>query len=281
MSALDLESRSLAQFDNLVESGELLWVETRPIYVRSETLNFQFRVAGSLKRKPRTSHLSTVENAFADEDPRFSLGLYGGRHKLILNKYCVVRPQFVLHTVDFEPQRDALNGFDLGAARTVLCSLESSFMVIFNCGHDSGASVGHKHLQIIPRPPPTEHELFPDRYISGQAGNAHQVPGIPFDHSVHAITADTSGESLLQIYNDLRSSLRLGPEAPHNVILVREWMMVIPRSKAGNGMMSANAAAMLGMVWVNSEEEYEAWVKHGPLNALLEFGVPRRELWHR
>lgn len=44
----------------------------------------------------------------------------------------------------------------------MLSRLESENIVIFNCGVDAGASQGHKHLQILPRPAREEFELFPD-----------------------------------------------------------------------------------------------------------------------
>tara|TARA_R110002060_G_scaffold10893_3_gene16057 strand:+ start:2087 stop:2413 length:327 start_codon:yes stop_codon:yes gene_type:complete len=86
----------------------------------------------------------------------------GPSHKLILNKYCVVRPQYVLHTTSFTPQADHLNVVDFAAAWNVLSRLESRHMVIYNCGVEAGSSIGHKHLQVLPRPEKEEFELFPD-----------------------------------------------------------------------------------------------------------------------
>jgi len=62
--------------------------------------------------------------------------------------------------------------------------------------------------------------------------------------------------------------------AGHNFLLTEDWMLVIPRRKGRKGILSANAAAMAGMVWVISEEEVRQWVEAGPMNLLCEFGVP-------
>lgn len=35
-------------------------------------------------------------------------------------------------------------------------------MVIYNCGVEAGSSIGHKHLQVLPKPEKEEFELFPD-----------------------------------------------------------------------------------------------------------------------
>lgn len=126
------------------------------------------RIAETLKKKPWTSRQKKVDNAFADEDPDFNLGQIGPIHKLVLNKFSVVRPQFVLPTIEFQSQNDPLNAADLGAAWEVLSSLENEYMIIFNCGADGGASVGHKHLQVLPRPDPKEHELFPETLLSNE-----------------------------------------------------------------------------------------------------------------
>jgi ATP adenylyltransferase/5',5'''-P-1,P-4-tetraphosphate phosphorylase II len=102
------------------------------------------------------------QNAFADEDPDFFLEYVGPSHTLILNKYCVVRPQYLLHTNVFVLQSDHLSESDLSAAWNVLSRLESPHMIIYNCGFEAGSSVGHKHIQILPRPPKEEFEFFPD-----------------------------------------------------------------------------------------------------------------------
>ena len=35
-------------------------------------------------------------------------------------------------------------------------------MVIYNCGVEAGSSIGHKHLQVLPRPGKEDFEMFPD-----------------------------------------------------------------------------------------------------------------------
>ncbi|KAL1648717.1 hypothetical protein SLS58_001892 [Diplodia intermedia] len=110
-----------------------------------------------------------VDNAFSDDNPDFSLGQIGPKHNLILNKFSVVRPQFVLPTIDFESQNEPLSLADFQAVWEVLSSLENEYIAIFNCGVEAGASVGHKHLQIIPCPDSKEHKLFPDEKLSEEA----------------------------------------------------------------------------------------------------------------
>lgn len=68
-----------------------------------------------------------------------------------------------------------------------------------------------------------------------------------------------------------------GAASPHNVILTRGWMVVIPRRRAainehGGG---ANALGMLGVIAVSSREEIETWKEVGLVEGLRLLGVPR------
>jgi ATP adenylyltransferase/5',5'''-P-1,P-4-tetraphosphate phosphorylase II len=62
--------------------------------------------------------------------------------------------------------------------------------------------------------------------------------------------------------------------AGHNLLMTEDWMLVIPRRKGRKGILSANAAAMAGMVWATGELEVRQWVEQGPIKLLCEFGVP-------
>ena len=148
-------------------------------------------------------------------------------------------------------------------------------MVIYNCGKEAGSSRTHKHLQILPRPAPsTDFTVFPDR--------PEQVK-VPYVYDILHFEQVDSVAFPECILHDYASSLRRarnllevpdGEEVPHNVVLVKEWMLVIPRRRAGIGVTSANAAGMLGMVWVRSREELEEWQRCGLTKCLAEFGVP-------
>ncbi|KAH8763495.1 ATP adenylyltransferase-domain-containing protein [Hyaloscypha sp. PMI_1271] len=277
-----LEERSLRQFDALVERGNLLWRTTTPQLIKADPFNFQFRSANSLTAKPILSSTdpgrSKSTNAFSDTDPDFLLSHIGPSHTLILNKYCVVRPQFLLHTNTFIPQSDHLTESDLAAAWTVLSSLtRGKYIVIYNCGFEGGSSVGHKHLQILPRPKKEEgFEFFPD--LLGIDSDTSTVPKIPFRYSVKKLLPSPSAAQLIGIYKSLVEQARVKEAAGHNVLLTKDWMLVIPRTKGRKGILSANAAAMAGMVWVTGEEEVRQWVEAGPMKLLCEFGVVDQEV---
>jgi len=99
------------------------------------------------------------------------------------------------------------------------------------------------------------------------------MPRVPFHHAVKKIPTSPSPSVLSEIYSSLLRLARVEQAAGHNVIIVPGWILVIPRSRGRKGILSANAAAMAGMVWVTGEEEVRQWVEQGPMRLLCEFGV--------
>lgn len=171
------------------------------------------------------------------------------------------------------PQTDHLTEADLAAAWSVLTRLEedSKHVVIYNCGFEAGSSLGHKHLQILPLPAKEQFEFFPDALGIDEEGST--TPRVPFRHAVKRLPMAPTSAQLIQIYNGLLDLAEVSQAAGHNVLLVPGWMLVIPRSRGRKGILSANAAAMAGMVWVINEEEVKQWVEYGPMKLLCEFGI--------
>ena len=55
--------------------------------------------------------------------------------------------------------------------------------------------------------------------------------------------------------------------------------MVVPRftGRLGpGGILAANAAAMVGIVWMTEEREYELWTKGDAMRLLPAFGFPHK-----
>jgi len=73
--------------------------------------------------------------------------------------------------------------------------------------------------------------------------------------------------------------LHLSTGDAHNILLVKEWMMVIPRSKGtiqgeiADAPLQGGANALVGMLWLKSHEQLENWKRYGPMRVLAEFGV--------
>lgn len=205
-------------------------------------------------------------------------------HLLVINKFCVFRPQYLLLTVNsYRRQYEPLDKEDLDAAWRFLDSAETPHFLIYNCMKEAGCSRDHKHMQIFSRTACMEEdcqfELFPD--IISQV-----PPVVPFRYFLHRFSKTANAEPvtggrLLEVYETLLDECKeaLGlpkgaKKCPHNVVLVKEWMMLIPRRRAGVEGACANAAGMMGMVWVMRDEQIEKWKALGPSKVLSELGVP-------
>lgn len=87
------------------------------------------------------------------------------------------------------------------------------------------------------------------------------------------LSAKPSTSELVEVYKTLLARAKVEEAPGHNVIIVSEWMLVIPRVRPKQGSMLANAAAMVGMVWITKPEVLQEWLDFGPMKALCGFGV--------
>lgn len=83
---------------------------------------------------------------------------------------------------------------------------------------------------------------------------------------------------LVEIYEQLIASAGIKDNPAHNVILTTEWLLVIPRACARHGNLAANAASMVGMVWVTKEEDLQEWLDKGPMEVLCKFGIRKEQI---
>jgi len=141
----------------------------------------------------------------------------------------------------------------------------------------------HKHMQVFEK----HGNMLPDLLLQKD-----DMPELPYHYSLRAheiSVAATSNEAATRLRSIYAGHVRLAarslcapdpmeaePEkvVPHNMILTREWIMTIPRRKAGVGAATANSAGMLGLVWVPGEEVVDLWEQLGPLEVWKELGVP-------
>jgi len=165
----------------------------------------------------------------------------------------------------------------LQASWTFLQQSQASNFVMYNCGQEAGCSRHHKHMQMLPRPNPKDgFSFFPD------VKDPNVV--VPYVHFIHYFDPEkpVDGKMLYDLYANFMHQTRLAlgmaeddleTHCPHNVVLVKEWMIVIPRRKGKYNGMSANASGMMGMVVVPKDEHFDAWSETGPAKLLSELGV--------
>jgi len=127
--------------------------------VDDQGVAFNIKLLQLLANKPTStkdtfSPLITKDNK-PDSDPfmpPFENGAFideiTDSHSLVYNKFSVVPRHSIVITKEFERQIDPLNIEDFKAAAIVNTALKA--FMFFNSGFNSGASIMHKHLQIIP-----------------------------------------------------------------------------------------------------------------------------------
>ena len=309
----------LSQFDSLVTVGVINHHPSRVTQIENKgfkvgilpsqtstadsllLVQFKYEITESLANKPAAEVALQVPEHTSDHlvgsrpdtfgpgsdianaHPDLLMTAVESTHLLVINKFCIFRPQLLLLTIDsYQRQHVPLSSLDLAAAWSVLCATEDRFYVMFNCGDVAGASRRHKHMQVIPHPDalpatPGRWRLFPD-YDPALASGATSFEY--FINHFDKATASSSTPDLFAIYSSLlercRQSLNAQddrPSCPHNVVLMRKWILAIPRTRENVDGTTANSAGMMRSVWLKNEQQLEKWIEQGPAWVLSQLGV--------
>lgn len=208
----------------------------------------------------------------------------GATHFLIANKFCFARPHLMFLTSDgYQRQHEALHEPDFAAAWNLLHDMTSEYVAFYNCGKDGGCSRLHKHIQLMPKP----KNCFAS-FLDGDNGTP---PSVPFQWFYRRFESPSiSASQVTETYNHLLQEATkvggghsahadeapAGAACPHNMILTRNWIVVIPRRRAAiNKEAGVNALGMLGVIAVATQKEIDNWIKLGLTESLRELGVPK------
>ncbi|CEJ60709.1 hypothetical protein PMG11_09272 [Penicillium brasilianum] len=284
------ESFILSEFDRLQQSGLVLYDDKqRRIEYVEGGLKFQFCLTSALAKKP------TLQTPDSGTDKRrdgsdistvgFEISEIGNSHLLIANKFCWAKPHFLILTSDgYQRQYESLNEGDLQGIWSFLSTMSTDYVAFYNCGQDGGCSRLHKHMQLIPTPEGTFASFL-------DSDGKEPEPPFPFQWFHHRFESeDITSQQLTGIYKKLikqateiggglsehAHNAPLGAACPHNLIMTKRWMIVVPRLRAAITQgVAANAMGMLGYIAVATEDEVEKWIRTGPTYALRELGVSR------
>lgn len=263
------------------------------------------------KDSSSTKDQSNNEDPFAHPVPELTVldDLNGtGSYQLLLNKFPVVPEHVLLVTKQFESQSDALSPEDLVATYQLLCKMDDEdenkrHMAFYNSGPASGSSQDHKHLQLFQLP--SNFIPLQDKICSGKE---HFLPGfnaeplqdakVSFAHFVLPLpeSSDEVDEDLLamcyisllqraltffQDWTNERPDLKKS----YNVLLTKNWICVVPRSKSVAEIededtetmhLGINATGYAGMILAKDEAIYNKIVGEPRVidQALLNCGFP-------
>ncbi|GKZ29573.1 hypothetical protein AbraIFM66950_005605 [Aspergillus brasiliensis] len=285
------ESFILSEFDKLVNSGVVIY---------NDNAVFQFLLTSALAKKPTIQSTPATPKPNGDDQDQkqegsdisthgFQIGQISPSHFLIANKFSWARPHLMLLTNDgYRRQYEALDLDDFRSIWSLLSTFHTTdYVVFYNCGQDGGCSRLHKHLQLIPTP----SNLFAS-FLDARDGE-REPPRVPFEWFYHRLNSrDWDPERLLEIYNHLLEqatktasrdpsenpkSVPSTSASPHNFILTKRWMVVLPRRRAAvNAEAGVNAIGMLGYIVVATQKEIDNWVRLGLTDSLRQLGVARQ-----
>ena len=276
---LALEKTELA-----LRSGALQCLPTRIEWLGQSGLRFLVHVLENIERKRIAGHLQKKSgaNPFLPYEEELFVADVTDTHLCLLNKFNVVEHHLLLVTRVYEEQDDFLNLMDFEAMW--LCMAEFEGLAFYNGGTIAGASQPHKHLQQVPVPLGQGAYRTPIDPLVKQARYDDElgtVPALPFRHRVVRFEGNAYREPLqvaeknLALYRKMlwATGLEQRP-GPYNLLVTRDWMLLVPRSKEHYGSISVNALGFAGSLFVRNEEELDLVRQSGPMTILEYVSFP-------
>ncbi|MBN2385298.1 phosphorylase [bacterium] len=278
-------------------SGALQPVPTSCCTIEQAGIQFLVNILDSLVRKSEAKRIQermsrTADarvNPFLPYDPELFISDLLPSHVALLNKYNVVDHHVLVVTRQFEQQEELLTLEDFLALWAFLVAREG--IGFYNGGVQAGASQCHKHLQFIPLPlSPARADIPIGPVLAAAAPPTGQgtCSLFSFQHgfSYHGQAVnDPPTDVCTTLLNMYRHMLRhVGmtitgvrgelQQFPYNLLLSREWMMIVPRQCEFFRSISLNALAFIGSLFVMNEREFSILEKEKPLTALKHVTRP-------
>ncbi|MEW8585786.1 MAG: Ap4A phosphorylase II, partial [Candidatus Thiodiazotropha sp.] len=223
-------------------------------------------------------------NPFLPPETDLTVADISPTHLSVLNKFNVVEHHLLIVTRDYQDQERLLTLEDFEALW--LCMAEYPSLGFYNGCEMAGASQRHKHLQLVPLPLYRGQSSIPFESLFAAAPRTEGMQSLkrlPFLHCwaplPNRIADDpsTAAKQILSLYLQMlgvvgiKTVKRLHGEyqaAPYNLLLTREWMLLVPRSQEYCETISVNALGYVGSLFVKERSELETLTRIGPMNLL-------------
>jgi ATP adenylyltransferase len=283
-----LWERVVATSRRALRAGALMPIPTSFEFIPDGGIRFLVRVVARLNDKPRregaaNACVSPPANPFLPYDHELLVAEAGPRHVCLLNKFNVVNHHLLIVTRDFIHQDHPLDVFDF--AVWWRCLAEYPALGFYNGGALAGASQPHRHLQLVPLPLVDSGLAIPiEPLLASETGPQYHPasPQAPFGHalvrfdSIAAEAGDAMPGCLHQLYCQLLDLTRIAAsrlpdgrlQSAYNLLLTRQWMMLVPRRLECFDGISLNALAFAGAFLVRDQRELAALRDSGPMTAL-------------
>ncbi|KAI8638254.1 ATP adenylyltransferase-domain-containing protein [Parasitella parasitica] len=291
------------KFDSAKKSEDLISYETTEVEKASGGMNFILTLAPALSQKTAQNKESkdSKEKPNPFLNPNSALVVKElDQHIMLLNKFAVSPNHLLIVTKEFKKQTDPILPDELYEAFKAMTDFGYSqpTLAFYNCGPNSGASQGHKHIQVLPLN--REHEFQPpvkqlfDEIPDRQIGQIYAINKLPFVHVIIGLDSniirgakdkrDSLTEYLGQVFFGLldamfqqlrENSSSLNPS--YNFLMTQDFMMLVPRSKDSATIehdgksfeFSINSLGFGGSILCKTEEELAALKAQDNLMDLL------------
>jgi sulfate adenylyltransferase (ADP) / ATP adenylyltransferase len=265
---------------------ELLEVDDIQFLVRI-LVNLERKESAKKEQKKKAKKSGQEFNPFLPYEEDLFVSDLTDTHLCLLNKFNAVDHHLLMIPREFEEQENQLNLADFLAVAITLAEING--LVFYNSGKLAGASQRHKHLQLVPLPLVPQGLSLPiSPWITDVFSNQeiHTIPQFPFVQAIAACPDIWSTNPLeiapilLEKYQQLIVKTDLNQKksaktAPYNLLMTREWMMVIPRSQESYQDISINSLGFAGALLVRNPEQMEQVKQIGPLTLLQKVGIKK------
>ncbi len=266
------------------ERRAILSIPTKPETVEQSGVAFHVRIITALAMKAFAAMTKQNANPFLPYDPDLFVADLSPTHVALLNKFNVVDHHLLIVTRVFEDQEALLTREDCAAL--LICLSEIDGLGFYNAGRTAGASQRHKHLQLIPLSALPESRLPIEPLLRSvrMTDATGTVPGLPFLHAYAPMEPawldhrNDGASSLLARYHALLRAVGLSVEAasgPYNLLVSRQWLLLVPRSQEFFEGISINALGFAGALLVKDAAQLATLRERGPMTALRHVALPR------
>ena len=290
-----LWSKLLQQTEYARHTGALQSIATDYQFIQHNDISFIVRrvynLARKKKAKQKQKQQEIITGKYFDPFLPYEKDLFvsdiSPTHLCLLNKFNVVDHHLLIVTRDFEEQDNLLNFDDFVALWA--CMQEIDGLAFYNGGKIAGASQRHKHLQLVPLPFIPDTESIPIQPALNQAVYSNSlgtIPSFPFNHAIAEIKITDLDSPLIArkvmldcYYSllekvgfsiDLNKSLQPGA---YNLLVTRNWMLLIPRSQEAFANISINSLGFAGSLFVKNRKSLELLQELNPMTVLSAVGV--------
>lgn len=268
---------------NSIISSYQIWEQNQISFLIRIVENLERKDQEKKKQKEKQSHISF--NPFLPYEQDLFIENIGNNHVVILNKFNVFAHHLLIVTREFEAQESSLNFHDFSALWTVLSQING--FAFYNSGKLSGASQPHKHVQLVPYPLAQKIETIPINDLVLSYKNTQKtiiLKEFPYEHSIEFFedienkSMEELGEITVEKYQRIFKSLNIKiddkkPSKNYNLLMTKDWIMIIPRSQEKFSSISINSLGFAGAFLVKNEEQLKLIKNSNLLEILSQVAV--------